>query len=143
MGESLDPQDPMPLYYQLELNLRRQIEEGLLLPGSPLPSETYLAHDYNVSRITVRRALDRLEEDGLITCRQGKRTKVSPRYTPSDPDKTNKPDFRGFEDELRRLELHPVAEVLEATAGFPTKLVSNLLGLSATEKIVADFEGEA
>lgn len=136
MGESLNPQDPMPLYYQLELNLRRQIEEGLLQPGSPLPSETYLARDYDVSRITVRRALDRLEEDGLITRRQGKRTRVYPGYTPSDPDRTHKPDYRGFEDELRRLELHPVAEVLEATVGSPTKLVSKLLGLSASKEIV-------
>lgn len=136
MSENLNPQAPMPLYYQLEMALRRLIEDGVLLPGIPLDSETQLAQDYSVSRITVRRALDRLEEDGLITRRQGKRTRVSPGYIPTDPDRSKKPDYRGFEDELRRLELHPVAEVLEATTGTPTKLVAKLLNLSANDRIV-------
>jgi GntR family transcriptional regulator len=126
----------MPLYYQLEIRLRKQIEEGSLKPGDPLPAETTLANDYDVSRITVRRALDRLEEDGLIARRQGKRTRVSPNYVPPDTEKSPAPDYRGFEDELRRLELHPVAEVLEATIGTPTKYIANLLTLSPNDNIV-------
>lgn len=136
MGESLNSHDPMPLYYQLEILLRKQIEEGFLKPGDPLPSETSIADEYDVSRITVRRALDRLEEDGLIARRQGKRTRVSPGYVPPDTERTHVPDYRGFEDELRRLELRPVAEVLEATTGTPTKYIANLLALSPDDKIV-------
>lgn len=136
MGEGLNSHDPMPLYYQLEMLLRKQIEEGILKPGDPLPSETSIATEYDVSRITVRRALDRLEEDGLIARRQGKRTRVSPGYVPPDIEKGQAPDYRGFEDELRRLELHPVAEVLEATIGTPTKYIAKLLGLSTRDNIV-------
>lgn len=136
MGESLNSHDPMPLYYQLELLLRKQIEEGVLKPGMPIPSETSIADEYDVSRITVRRALDRLEEDGMIARRQGKRTRVSPGYVPPATEPTQIPDYRGFEDELRRLELHPVAEVLEATIGTPTKNIASLLGLSTKDKIV-------
>ncbi len=46
----------IPLYYQIETFLRRQILSGELSSGSPLPNEENLGQRFNVSRITVRRA---------------------------------------------------------------------------------------
>jgi DNA-binding FadR family transcriptional regulator len=49
----------------------RDIERGILAPGTKLPSETELARQHSVSRPTLREALARLREDGLIKSRQG------------------------------------------------------------------------
>ena len=59
---------PVPLYHQLELQLRAAIEEGRFRPGDQLPTEAALQQEYGVSRVTVRTALKRLEEDSVLPC---------------------------------------------------------------------------
>lgn len=65
----LDPSDSspgQPKHRAVSTQLRQKIEDGSLLPGARLPSESQLERDFNVSRTTVRRALTELEADGLI-----------------------------------------------------------------------------
>lgn len=59
------------LYQKMVNEIIKQIEGGQLVAGSKLPSELQLGKQFNVSRITVRRALSELEEKGYITKRQG------------------------------------------------------------------------
>lgn len=66
----------MPLYAQLEAALRSQIAQGGLQPGDWLPSEAELGQQYGVSRITVRTALQHLEQDGLLERQAGRGTFV-------------------------------------------------------------------
>lgn len=61
----------IPLYRQLERELRRRISTGLLVPEERFPSERELKTEFGVSSITVRQALQLLENDGLIERRQG------------------------------------------------------------------------
>jgi len=68
---------PVPLYYQLEQDLRASIRANGFPAGAPLPTEQRLCETYGVSRITVRRALDALLGSGLITRRQGVGTFVN------------------------------------------------------------------
>lgn len=58
------------------LLLRDEITRGDLPVGAVLPSELRLADRYGVSRVTVRRALDALEQEGLIDRRAGSGTRV-------------------------------------------------------------------
>ena len=51
---------------QLYNELRSQVQEGKFKPGDLFPAESELMQNYEVSRITVRAALDRLVKDGLI-----------------------------------------------------------------------------
>ncbi len=67
----------IPLYYQLELILRTQIRSGDYKPGQALPTEDKLTKSYGVSRITVRKALSALEQDGLILKKTGRGSYVS------------------------------------------------------------------
>lgn len=62
---------PVPLYYQLEQHLRERIVSREFAPGSCMPTEDMICNQYGVSRITVRRALDALQEDRLIQRRRG------------------------------------------------------------------------
>jgi GntR family transcriptional regulator len=67
----LDERSTLPLYQQLQRALRKAIESHLLAPEDALPAERDLATDFNVSRVTVRKALDGLVADGLLVRRQG------------------------------------------------------------------------
>ncbi|TCS08107.1 GntR family transcriptional regulator [Caulobacter sp. BK020] len=62
---------PLPLYHQMEQDLRSRLHGGEFGPGDPLPTEERLCEQYGVSRITVRRALEALIAQGLIVRRRG------------------------------------------------------------------------
>ena len=68
---NLDPNDDQPLYQQLQRGLREAIEKRILGPDDALPSERQLAEDLGISRITVRKAIDGLVDEGLLVRRQG------------------------------------------------------------------------
>lgn len=68
---------PIPLYVQIEEDLRGSIRSGELPPQSQIPSETELSDRFQVSRMTARKALDRLVSDGVLFRRAGKGTFVS------------------------------------------------------------------
>ena len=68
---------PGPLYQQIVDGIKREISEGRLAPGSPLPSFRGLAEELLVSVITVKRAYEDLEREGIIYRRQGLGTFVS------------------------------------------------------------------
>ncbi len=76
---TLDDTDRTPLYRQLQQRLRHAIEENLLDPEEPLPAERDLAAEYDISRITVRKALQGLVEEGLLHRRQGSGTFIAKR----------------------------------------------------------------
>ena len=56
----------MPLYRQLAAILRGKIESGELAEGDLLPSESYLQQEHSVSRVTVRKAVEVLRDEGLV-----------------------------------------------------------------------------
>ena len=72
----LDDESPVPLYHQIENDLRRLIGSGKLPPSAALPPEKELCRAYGVSRHTMRKALSRLVADDLITRRAGRGTTV-------------------------------------------------------------------
>jgi len=68
---------PGSLYQQIVDGLKREVSEGRLAPGAALPSFRGLAEDLLVSVITVKRAYEELEREGIIYRRQGLGTFVS------------------------------------------------------------------
>ncbi len=58
---------PVPVWRQLAALLRRRIESGEYPPGMPVPSITRLAAEHDLAEGTVRKALDALKEEGLLT----------------------------------------------------------------------------
>jgi GntR family transcriptional regulator len=64
-------------YQQIIDRLKREISEGRLKPGAALPSFRQLAEDLLVSVITVKRAYEELEREGIIFRRQGLGTFVA------------------------------------------------------------------
>ncbi len=66
---------PLPKYHQIYLVLREQLHEGAFVDG--LPGEFALMEQFSVARITVRRALQQLAAEGLITREPGRGTRPS------------------------------------------------------------------
>jgi GntR family transcriptional regulator len=94
--------NPAPLWFQIAERLRAAIADGRFRPGEPLPSEAMINAAFGVSRATSRSALDRLEQDGLITRRSGRGSiVVVPRV---DQPATV---MAGFADDMRRRGLEP------------------------------------
>ena len=68
---------PGTLYQQIVDGLKREVSEGRLRAGAALPSFRQLAEDLLVSVITVKRAYEELEREGIIYRRQGLGTFVA------------------------------------------------------------------
>jgi len=73
----ISPAAPGALYQQIVDGLKREVSEGRLMPGTALPSFRVLAEDLLVSVITVKRAYEELEREGIIYRRQGLGTFVA------------------------------------------------------------------
>jgi GntR family transcriptional regulator len=69
--------DDGPLYQQIMVAIRREVSAGRLAPGTALPSFRVLARELMVSLITVKRAYEELEREGVLVLRQGLGTFVA------------------------------------------------------------------
>ncbi|WP_395406500.1 GntR family transcriptional regulator [Pseudoduganella sp. UC29_106] len=69
--EDLSQSSSQPLYQLLQRALREAINQHVFGPDEALPAERQLATDLSISRITVRKAIDGLVEEGLLVRRPG------------------------------------------------------------------------
>lgn len=75
--DTVDRRSPMPLYFQLARLLIDDINSGRWQAGERLPSESEICDRYGVSRATVRQALLRLENEGMIQRLKGRGTFIA------------------------------------------------------------------
>ena len=73
----IDKDGPLPLYHQVREAILTLIVEGGLQEGSLIPTEREIGEKFQVSRITVRRAIDELVREGYLVAQQGKGTFVA------------------------------------------------------------------
>ena len=117
----------VPLYHQIYLVLREQIAEGRFEHGK-LPVEREFTRQFSASRITIRRALDRLAAEGLITRRRG-----SGSFVKQAPNAKGGKNSRvgGLLEDIINLGLKSKARVIELNTISAPAEVSNLLELPA------------
>jgi DNA-binding GntR family transcriptional regulator len=75
---SIDRNSYEPAYAQLVRILTGQIKAGVFRPGDRLPSEAQLCERYGISPMTVRRVINILVDQGVVTAEQGRGTFVNP-----------------------------------------------------------------
>jgi DNA-binding GntR family transcriptional regulator len=75
--EVIDRNSYEPAYAQLANILRRQVAAGVFRPGDQLPSEAMLCQRYQVSPMTVRRTINLLAEEGMVSTAKGRGTFVN------------------------------------------------------------------
>src|SRR6476659_3918229 len=74
---TIDRRSPVPLYHQLAEQLSHAISSGQLQPGDPFENEIDVAERLQISRPTVRRAIQELVDQGLLVRRRGLGTTVA------------------------------------------------------------------
>lgn len=70
----IDKKSHVPIYLQIEKILTKKISNGELKSGDPIPSETELVNQYQVSRMTARKAVDYLVRQGTVERQRGRGT---------------------------------------------------------------------
>ncbi len=120
----LDRESPVPLYYQIATQLEAVISGGGVRPGWRLPSEMELAQRLAVSRPTVRQAIDRLLEQGLVARRRGIGTCVVPRRIHRALQLTS------LHDDLTAAGRRPSTRVIALATVRADDLVAHALGVS-------------
>lgn len=90
-----------PHYKKLHQRLKWKIVQGDYEKGSLLPSENQLSKTHNINRMTVRRALDELVKDGLITKKAGKGSIVN-----GNRESLGLLSFKGFSEVIGSSEHH-------------------------------------
>ncbi len=103
----IDRSSPVPLYHQLAQQLTAAVTDGRLQPGDPFENELALCHRMQLSRPTVRRAIQEMVDKGLLVRRRGVGTRVA-----------NRKVHRTFElsslfDDLKRAGRAPHTTVLD------------------------------
>jgi len=83
MNKSAQAPSFRPLYEQIKILLTQSLVAGEWKPGEAIPSEMELASRFHVSQGTVRKAIDELASENILTRRQGKGTFVA---SHSEPD---------------------------------------------------------
>lgn len=99
-----DTSQHIPKYFRIQQEVLENIRSGHWPPGSAIPSEAELCAQYQVSRGTIRRALDELDRRELITRSPGKPTVVN---TPKIPLLAS-----GFRTDIAKKGMHPDTQVL-------------------------------
>lgn len=102
----IDRSSPIPLYYQISSRIEAAIVNGQLPPGSRLENEVSLGDRLNLSRPTVRRALQELVNKGFLVRRRGIGTQVV------QGPVTRKVELTSLYEDLDRGGQHPTTELL-------------------------------
>jgi len=76
-SDKIDRRSPVPLYFQLSRLLSEEIVKAGWTPGERLASEPEISTQFGVSRATVRQALQRLEDEGLVERLKGRGTFIA------------------------------------------------------------------
>ena len=117
-------------YVRLRQALLATLESGGLQPGQALPGERELAKQLTLSRVTVRKAIAGLVDDGILTQRQGAGTFVAERIVKSFSRLT------GFTDDLRARGMKPRVRFLDRGVGTATPAEALALHLSPGARVV-------
>ena len=115
--------NPVAMYLQIADRLRREIVEGTFEPSGRLPSESQIMTRFDVSRVTVRLALDQLDKDGLIERRKGKGTFVVGKQVRHRID-----TLRSFHESLKVQGFDATMRIVELTAIDTPPAFVSLLG---------------
>ena len=98
----------VPVYIKIKEDIKRKINEGIYKKNMRLPSENLLSEELNVSRMTVRRALDELSREGLLYRTRGSGTFVA-------SNRFSQCDIMSFSEMVKQKGALPTSKILEKT----------------------------
>jgi GntR family transcriptional regulator len=107
----IDPNSPLPLYYQVYADMKSIICSEKLKPGDMIPAEIELSKAYGVGRQTMRQAILRLVDENILERKAGRGTVVV-----AQEDRLKFYLDRSFAQQMVEMGMTPHSEVLKITA---------------------------
>lgn len=126
----IDKKSEIPLYQQLAHSIKKAVDEQKLKENDKIPAENEFCKIYDLSRTTVRQALDILEKDGYIYKLRGKGSYVS---TPKIYQ--NRSSFSKFYDDMRSLGKIPVSKIISLKVKVANAYIREKMQLEENELI--------
>ena len=121
----------VPLYQQLYDNIKKQIASGIYKPGDKLPYEGDLCKEFNISRITVRNALNELVKEDILCKKRGKGTYVT---IPERIEATCAGN--SFTNSCHRINAKPSTKIISVLIKKADKQVAEALSIELEEKVI-------
>ncbi len=121
-----DVQDVIPLYFRIYLVLQQRIRAGEWSSDQAMPSEQELSATFKVSRVTIRKAMNLLEEAGLVLRQRGRGTFARNDAAAQGDD----PSFSGLLENIRDFELNTTVRILEFQPTAAPERIAEQLGLA-------------
>lgn len=129
---NIDKDTPVPLYYQLEQFIIKNIENGTLKNGEMIPPEKELAKELNISRTTIRQAFSDLASKGFIDRLKAKGTFISTPKIYGEFIQKLEP----FDAEMHKKGITPSTKVLKTSVEMPLPEIQKKLNLDDSEKVI-------
>lgn len=133
-----------PMYLYIAENLRAKIKSGQLRQNEKLPTEGDLSEEYKASRNTVREAIRRLTDEGLLVSRPGQGTFVTRRIDPFVTVLTADPktgfgggDTAAYLSEVRSMHREPTNSVPRVEVVTSSEAVADLLDIPHGSQVVS------
>lgn len=126
----LNKSQPIPLYYQVKESLLEKIKRRQFNVGDLIPSESELQESYQVSRITVRRAVQELVQEGHLHTQQGKGTFVS---KPKASQELNL--ITSWAETMTALGMQPESKVIHFSEEQATVNIAKMLNMPIGDRI--------
>jgi GntR family transcriptional regulator len=126
------PQKGAPLYLQLKKSIENAVNSGVIGPGDALPSERDIAIKADVSRVTVRKAVQNLVQSGVLVQRHGSGTFVAPRVSRVEQSLSR---LTSFTEDMARRGMSVQSTWLDRGLYPPSPDEMMALGLSANEPV--------
>jgi GntR family transcriptional regulator len=121
-----------PLYLQLKRWIEDAVHRGVIKPGEALPSERDLAARVDMSRVTVRKAVQHLVREGLLVQRHGSGTYVAPQPNRVEQSLSQ---LTSFTEDMARRGMVVRSVWLDRGIYAPSAEEALALGLSATDSV--------
>ena len=109
LKDTIDNSLPTPLYHQLYVLIREKIFSGVYANDTLIPTEKDLEKMFDVSRITVKRALDELAKEGLVARQRGRGTTV----TFNTPVSHSSGNMAGLIEDMQNIAKETAVTILE------------------------------
>lgn len=126
---------PVPLYYQLKEIIQELIENDILKPGDPIPTERELSELHGISRVTVRKSITSLVYEGYLYSEHGKGTFVT------EPKAVHTQyGIRGFTEMMTEKGVNHETRILDFQIKEATKTIRERLQLPEHENKVFEIK---
>lgn len=120
----------VPVYLTIADDIKTQIINGVYSPGERIPSERKLCSTYDVSRMTIRQAINKLALDGYLYSIKGSGTFIAEKKIEKEQNK-----LTSFTEDMESKGLVPSSKVISFDKMYPSEIIATRLEIDTFEQV--------